>query len=296
MAMQKQQSTIQTLGVVAISYNEERDLPGFIDHLLPWVDEIVIVDDGSSDRTADIAAAGGDKMKFLVLPRGEGEYFSHQRNKGIDAAESDWLLHMDIDERVPPDLAHEIQGAILDGSKDAYRYRRLNYFLHRPMQGGGWQSWNLVHLARRDIFRFGGMYHEDCLVDTTDERVGQMGCKMWHLNDDTYLERMQKSNLYCQEQAVRLKEKGVQVRWWHLLLLPCREFISKFLMKSGYKDGSLGLLFALHSGSAVFRACALLWDEQNQVAREGIERELKSDWERCRCVIEAQVDELDELR
>ena len=153
-----------TLGVVAISYNEEKDLLGFIDHLLPWVDEIVIIDDGSSDRTADIASIKGSKVHFILSPRKEGEFFSHQRNKGIANSSCDWLIHMDIDERVTPALATEILMAISDTTKDAYRFRRKNFFLHRAMRGGGWQDWNLIHLARRSVLKFGGMYHEECIV------------------------------------------------------------------------------------------------------------------------------------
>ncbi len=267
-----------TLGVVAISYNEARDLPAFIQHLTPWVDEIVIVDDGSSDRTADIAKAGGPKVKFLVLPRCEGEYFSHQRNKGIAASTSDWLLHMDIDERVTPELADEIRAAVRNDRKDAYRFRRLNFFLHRPMQGGGWQDWNHIHLAKRDTLKFGGMYHEDCLVDAPAERIGQLKSKMWHLNDESYKERMEKSFLYCQEMALRLAESGVTMRWWKLLLLPAIEFVRKLIKKRGYKDGTLGLLFALHSSCAMFRSCALVWDEQNRLSRSDTESTVHRMW------------------
>ncbi|MDM8553359.1 glycosyltransferase family 2 protein [Desulfococcaceae bacterium HSG7] len=270
--------TFPTLGVVAISYNEERDMGAFIDHLLPWVDEIIIVDDGSSDRTAEIAMNGGPKVKFIVSPRNENEYFSHQRNKGIAASSSEWLLHMDIDERVTPELAGEIRAAIQNESKDAYRYRRLNYFLHRPMRGGGWQDWNHVHLAKRKILKFNGMYHEACLVDAPAERIGQLKAKMWHLNDESYKERMEKSVMYCQEQAVRLSDNGVKMRWWNLLLLPLIEFVRKLIKKRGYKDGTLGLLFALHSGCAMFRACALVWDKQNRLDRSDIENTIRTMW------------------
>lgn len=274
MSLNNNSKTPATLGVVAISYNEERDLPGFISNLQSWVDEIVIVDDGSTDSTEELAKAAGAKVNFIISPREDKEYFSHQRNKGIDAAKSDWLLHMDIDERVTPELAKEILESIQNNGMDAYRYWRLNFFLHRPMKGGGWQDWNLVHLARRDVFHFGGMFHEDCIVDAPPERIGQLKSLIWHLNDDSYLERMQKSNLYCLEQARILKDSGRRIRWWHLLLLPAVEFLKKFFKKKGYRDGTLGLMFALHTASAKFKACALVWDEQNPVSRQSVEEQL----------------------
>ena len=269
-----------TLGVVAISYNEERDLPGFLEHLLPWVDEIVIVDDGSTDRTAEIAAAGGDRVRFLVSPRAEGAYYSDQRNKGIDAATSDWLLHMDIDERVPPELAAEILQAIRDDGKDGYRFRRLNFFLHRPMRGGGWETWNLVHLARRTRFRFGGKMHETCLLDAPPERVGQLEHPMWHLNDDSYVERVRKSGTYSSVAAEDLLESQKTVRPRDLVLAPLRRLVVMYVLKRGYRDGVPGLLFALHSATATFRSFALAWDAQNRVSRSEVEDAFKALWAR----------------
>lgn len=278
MTAENNKGKLQTLGVVAISYNEERDLPGFLVNLQSWVDEIVIVDDGSTDETENLAHVAGKKVNFIVSPRQENEYFSHQRNKGIDAAKSDWLLHMDIDERVTPELAREILEAIKNTVLDAYRYRRLNFFLHRPMKGGGWQDWNLVHLAKREVLRFGGMFHEDCKVTAPPERIGQLKGLMWHLNDDSYLERMKKSNLYCQEQAQSLKDRKLHIRWWHFLLLPFMEFLKKYFIRKGYRDGTLGLLFALHAASARFKACCLVWDEQNRISRSQIEEQISKSY------------------
>ena len=117
-----------TLGVVAISYNEEVDLPGFLEHLKGWVDEIVIIDDGSTDTTEQIASKYGPKVNFIKSKRDAGEYYSDQRNKGIDHAKSDWLLHMDIDERVTKELSLEILTAVSSPDYDAYKFKRLNYF------------------------------------------------------------------------------------------------------------------------------------------------------------------------
>lgn len=266
-----------TLGVVAISYNEEEDLPGFLDNLLPWVDEIVIVDDGSVDSTASIAAAKKN-VCFLVSPRSDGEFYSHQRNKGIAESTSDWLLHMDIDERVPVELAKEILSAIRNPDYDAYRYRRLNYFLHRPMRGGGWQDWNLIHLARRDFFHFEGMFHEKCIVDVPAGRVGQLKYKMHHLNDRSFKERIKKSENYLVEVVADIKRQGGAVAGIDIVFNPFVEFLKKFFYKKGFLDGTAGIVSALHSATAVFRAYSVVWDEQNRVSRSEIEQKIESDW------------------
>ena len=269
-----------TLGVVAISYNEEQDLPCFLDNLLPWVDEIVIVDDGSTDQTASIAQAAGEKVNFITSKRNAGEYYADQRNKGIDAATSDWLLHMDIDERVPPEMAVEILQAIKSDKKDGYRYRRTNYFLHRPMKGGGWQDWNLIHLARRDLFRFGGMFHESCHLDAPEKRVGQLKNRMLHYNDETFSERLRKSQNYLPEIVERIIHTNRKVTMLSLIIAVVKEFIKKYLFKKGFQDGTPGLISALHSTTAVFRAQALVWDKQNQISRESLESQLSEQWQK----------------
>ncbi len=268
-----------TLGVVAISYNEERDLPGFLANLTPWVDEIVIVDDGSTDATGKIAEEAGPKVSFLRSPRHAGEYYADQRNKGIDAARSDWLIHMDIDERITPDFAREILAAIQDPKFEAYRYRRMNYFLHRPMRGGDWRDWNLAHLARRDCLRFSGMYHEKVELAMPARRVGQLKNRMLHLNDESYQERLRKSALYQVEVAESVKRTNRSLGYLDILDSFVREFASQYFWKRGFLDGVSGLIWAFHAASARNRAYVLAWDEQNRVPRERLEEEVRLMWD-----------------
>lgn len=267
-----------TLGAVAICKNEEQDLLGFLENLNPWVEEIVIVDDGSTDASIDILRNAGSKVKFVEHRMTHDYGFAGQRNLAIAQASADWLLHMDIDERVTPDLALEMTNAIQTTQYHAFRYHRLNFFLHRPMKGCGLQDWNNPQLAKRGYHHFENPVHEVCVIKGGPSAIGQLKSKMWHLNDASYLERMEKSVVYCQYVAKRLAGKRLKIKWYHFLVLPGVEFIRKFILRKGYVDQAPGLLFALHSACAMFKACAILWDQQNAINRNTIEIELTRKW------------------
>jgi len=267
-----------TLGVVAISRNEEKDMRAFLAHLLPWVDEIIVVDDQSTDSTTDIIRAAGPKVKLLQHRMSEEQGFAGQRNAGIEAATADWLLHMDIDERVTPALAYEMLRAIQDETKNAYRYHLHNFFLHRPMRGGSWQSWNKPWLVRRGKHHFRNRVHEECIVDGASETIGQLTAKMWHLNDENYRERMRKSMQYCELEADRILERGCPVQWYDFVVRPGAMLLRRYILQQGFRDGVLGLISAIHSADAVFRAYVLAWDKQHDIPRSQLEQEILEQW------------------
>ena len=264
-----------TLGVVAIAHNEAVDLPGFLKNTKHFADEIVIVDDGSDDDTVAMARAAGAVV--VVSPRGPGEYFAHQRNKGIGAAKSDWLLHMDIDERVPPALAHEIFAAIKTTDKDAYDLTRQNHFLHRPMKSGAFH-WCQIHLARREILRFSGLFHEATHIAGSPERIGQLKTPIAHLNEATFAERLVKSDRYLEELVIAAR-KAPPFGAYGIARAFLGTFLKRYFWQRGFVDGTAGLVFALHSATAAFRAKALVWDERTRQPRTALEAELAALWD-----------------
>ena len=241
----------------------------------------------------EVAASEKSKLlKFISSPREPGEYFSHQRNRGIAAANSEWLLHMDIDERVGPEFAREILAAIHRGDRQAFRFRRLNHFLNRPMSGGGWQSWNQIHLAQREVLHFGGMFHEECLLTPEDIPVGQLREKMLHLNERSYSERLGKSDTYLEEVTYKISKSGKRAGALQLLGVPLIEFVKKYIFKFGFRDGTPGLISAIHSASARFRALALVWDAQNPADRSQLEARLEQEWQKVSLNVDKQSDDI----
>ena len=101
---------------------------------------------------------------------------------------------------------------------------------------------------------------------------------MWHLCDEGYRERLRKSFDYSGHEAHLLLESGNVISWIHFLWRPFREFLKKYVVRKGFRDGVPGLISSLHASSAVFRAHALTWDEQNFIDREALEEELRAQW------------------
>jgi len=266
------------IAVVAIAFNEERDLPGFIRCLESWVDEIIIIDDGSSDRTCELSVSDRTKVRFVRDPRRAGEYFSDQRNKGIRLARCEWILHMDIDERVSPALAREILH-VIGGSHpfDAFYLRRRNYFLHRALRGGRWALWRQVHLARRQVLTFTGMFHEVVRI-REGANVGELRERIDHLNDASLSERFAKSHRYLEEVVVEEGQRRFSGTAFALLFYPLVEFLRSYFMLWGWRDGVPGLILSLHGATAKFRAHAMLWEQKVGLARSDLERVFEESW------------------
>lgn len=257
------------ISAVVLTRNEARNLPGFLANVQQVADEVVIVDDGSTDATRQIAAAAGDTVRLLARKMDEGG-FAAQRNAGIAAASGNWILNLDCDERLSPELATELRATLPGSTLNAYRYQRLNYFMHRPMHHGGWNGWNRPQIARRGKHRFEGRLHEACRIEGGEAMTGQFTGLMHHLNDFDLVQRFDKSAQYTAMEADRIAALG-PVRagdlWWR----PLREFAKKYIAQQGFRDGVPGFIAATHSATAVFRAHALTWDRQNAIPRAVLE-------------------------
>lgn len=261
------------ISVCTISKNEERDIIGFLENVVDFADEIIIIDDDSNDKTKEIALSYGKKIRFIKNKMTTKD-FASQRNISIANANGDWLIHMDIDERISKTLKEEIIKNIANPNISAFKHRRLNFFLNHKMKGGGFQSWNKIQIARNGIHHFINKIHENCIVDCNKDQILQLNGYMYHLTDDNYEERIYKSNSYVNIIVENLLSEGKQIKKYDILFKPIKRFLKRFFIQSGYKDGVYGLIWALHCFNSTFKVYCIAWLKQNRIERDKLENDL----------------------
>ena len=224
------------LAAVVLTRNEERHIGPCLDSLA-WADERVVFDSFSTDRTCEIAAERGARVL-----RHPFENFAAQRNAALEAVEAEWVLFVDADERVTPELAAEVRRVIAEGDKAGWWIPRHNYMIGHRMRGGGWYPDHQLRLLRRGRARYDPAHpvHEIVLLDG---EAGYLQHPFIHYNYDTVAQFRQKMSRYTHFEAAILREQGVRPRPWTYFTMPLREFWRRFVRLQGYRDHLYGLLF-----------------------------------------------------
>lgn len=265
--------TAPRISVVTIAKNEERDLPGFF-ACFSWADEIVVVDDGSTDATREIAAAAGAKV--VDSPRAAGEGFAGQRNKGIDAATGDWLVHVDVDMRATPAFAAEARAIVESDTYDIVKFPLAHHILHQRVRSAGLGArLNPPWLVRRGVARFSGIVHEQ-LTWSPSARVGQMQAPMWHLGDADFEERIRKNLLYSRLENDRDAALGLR----QLVFNAARASFTTYVLRGGFRDGRVGAFWSVYIAAGTLNRGLLGYARAHDHSRPDLERQLTDLWER----------------
>jgi glycosyltransferase involved in cell wall biosynthesis len=202
---------------------------------LAFVDEIVVVDSASSDGTRDIATRRGARVV-----QKEWLGFGRQKQFAVEQAKHDWVLCLDADERVSPELAKSIEKALANPVSPVYRMPRRNRFLGRWLaHGEGYPDWSPRLFNRLDARWSDDLVHEKVLYAVTP---GTLRGDLLHDSYDdlaTYLERQNRYTTLAARQAYEL---GKRASVFHLLASPVVRFFKFYILRLGFLDGVPGLV------------------------------------------------------
>lgn len=246
-----------TLSVALITQNEASNLLRTL-RSVSWAQEIIVLDSGSTDETLAVARAAGARV-FEEPWKG----FAAQKNSAIAHATCDWILSLDADEEVSPELAIEIQ-ALLTGvpAFDAYRIPRLNHFVGKPLRHGGYWPDPKLRLFKRGSARFAERAVHETME--TSGLAGELKGPLLHHCYPTVEEYVEHMNRYSTLSAGMLVESGrapqsLVALLWHAVANPIATFLYNYTFRLGFLDGTEGLLQHLNHSIYIHWKYAKAW-------------------------------------
>ncbi|MBI3317104.1 MAG: glycosyltransferase family 2 protein [Candidatus Omnitrophica bacterium] len=233
-----------TISAVLIVLNEERNIEACLKSLA-WTDEIILMDSGSTDRTLELARKLSAKIHFLPFAN-----YSAQKNAAIEKASSDWILMVDLDERIPPELAEEIEGVVRNSEKDAvYAICRNNYFFGKPLRfSGAREDWP-IRLFPRGKAHYEQPVHEYIV---TELPVKKLTLPMIHYSTLDFEHYQLKLKRYIPFEIEILKQRGCSFPFLKMIVLPAAKFVQLYLFQGGFLDGLAGLQYSVLSSYYAF--------------------------------------------
>ena len=239
------------VSVAIITLNEEANIRRCLESVR-WADEIIVVDCGSTDDTVKICEEYGCRVF-----NHEWEGYARQKNFAIGKATGDWVLSLDADEEVTPDLAQEILSAASKGSSDAYSMPRSNLFLGKWMRHGGWYPDRQLRLFKRGMGSFADVPLHEHIAMQEGSSIGLLTNPLRHYTYPTVRDFLAKADSYTtiEVRAGNRKHSVIGL----LTAFPIK-FVETYMYKSGWRDGIHGLIAALLVSSRVLLRQVKLWE------------------------------------
>ncbi|HEY3219950.1 MAG TPA: glycosyltransferase family 2 protein [Gemmatimonadales bacterium] len=224
---------------------------------LTWAGEVIVVDAGSQDGTAQAAAAAGARVLDGIAPG-----IAAQRNAGIAAAQHEWVFALDADERIGPELATELAQVIVAPRHEAYRVKRRNCFHGHVLRRGHWGRDWVVRLFRRNR-RFGGKTAHPGL-EIPEREQGELTHELDHTPYNDLGHHLDKIIAYSRVSAAELAATGRRASFSDVALRPAFRFWRDYILHGSIVDGRLGVIHAGMSAASVFFKYAFLWERQRR--------------------------------
>ncbi len=250
------------LSAVMIVKNEEANIKECLESVL-WADEIIVLDSGSSDQTVEIARQFTDKVFIEEDWKGYGV----QRRRAQERASGEWILMIDADERVTPELKEEIQEVALRNDYSmAYAIPILPWCFGRFIRHGGWYPAPKVRLYPHSMAHYGNERVHEKLYFEEGLSISKLKGDLLHFTYRDMEHYLVKSARYATEWAQQREHAGKHASLMQGLVHGVGCFLKQYLLKAGFLDGRQGLLLAILSAHSTFVKYADLWNRNQTKA------------------------------
>jgi glycosyltransferase involved in cell wall biosynthesis len=241
------------LSVTIVAWNEEERLRACLESVT-WADEIIVVDAESTDKTVALAREFTDRVWVRPWPG-----FAAQKNFALEQATGDWVLALDADERVTPELRARVARVLAaDGPADGYSVPRRNMFWGAWVRHGGLYPDYQLRLFRRRAGRFlADAVHESVRVEGKVETLGEA---LLHHSYRSLEDFVQRSNRYSTLAAGEWIRRGKRAGLADLIFRPLGRFLSMYIIRRGFLDGWRGFVLAVLYADYVFLRTAKAWE------------------------------------
>jgi len=262
------------LSVVIITKNEAEMIIGCLKSIKNFADEIIIVDDFSTDET--IKKIKLLKLKKIKIYQHLFKGFASQKNYGIKKCQGDWILLLDADERVSRKLADMIK-LVVNSQQDkfvAFNIKFINYFLGKKMNFGGWNNEYHIRLFKnKNILYAQQEIHEYLKIKG---EIKNLNAEIYHFSHRDLASNLLKTHLYAQKEAeYHYLRHSPQITKWSLCKQTIDHFYLRYIKEKGYQDGMEGLIEAMYQAfSYIFIIQSMLWEKQRGKDSQELYKEL----------------------
>ncbi|MDG3086911.1 glycosyltransferase family 2 protein [Vibrio hannami] len=245
-----------TLAVALIVKNESQHLKACLDTVNGWVDEIVILDSGSTDDTEQVARQYTDK--FFVNAEWPG--FGPQRRLAQSYVESDYILWLDADERVTQELKASILKAVEENKPDTlFRFARLSWVFGRYIRHCGWYPDRVLRLYPTKLTQYNDVLVHEKVEVSRDMKVEKLQGDAIHYTYNDMNHYLVKSAGYAKAWAEQREKKGKKSSISQGIIHALTCFLKMYVLKAGFLDGKQGFLLSILSAHSTFVKYADLW-------------------------------------
>jgi glycosyltransferase involved in cell wall biosynthesis len=238
-------SAMQGLSIAIITFNEERNLADCIRSCQDLADEVVVLDSFSTDATERIA------REFAKVRFSQHHFDGHvqQKERAFALCRNPWILSLDADERLSPELAAELR-ALDPGPRVGFRMPRVTFVMGRAIRHSGWYPQRKYRLVRRGHARWAGENPHDYLV--VDGPGGDLRGDLFHYSFQDLSHMVRTADSFSSIQAVNLRARGQRFPRLRAVLKPVVKFLEIYVWKRGFLDGFPGFVVAVQNAHSTF--------------------------------------------